>query len=61
MVQSVLTAANRTAAILYPAKTHSLLEEVAGRITQSSTAIDTKDHSKRNREYQRDNDKKHSI
>ena len=44
MVQSVLTAATRTAEILYPANSHSLLLEVASRLTQGSTAFDAKDH-----------------
>ena len=44
MVQSVLTATTRTAEILYPANSHSLLLEVASRLTQGSTAFDAKDH-----------------
>ena len=40
MVQSVLTAATRSAEILYPANSHSLLLEVASRLTQGSTAFD---------------------
>ena len=39
MVQSVLAAVVRCAEILYPANSDSLLEEVAARLSQSSSSI----------------------
>ena len=45
-MQSVLSAATRTAEILYPANLHSLLLEVASRLTKGSSAFDAKDHDK---------------
>ena len=46
MVQSVLSAATRTAEILYPANSHSLLLEVASRLTKGLSGFDAKDHDK---------------
>ena len=46
MVQSVLAAVVRCAEILYPANSDSLLEEVAARLSQSSSSITTKDKNR---------------
>ena len=46
MVQSVLAAVVRCAEILYPANSDSLLEEVAARLSQSSSSITTKDENR---------------
>ena len=46
MVQSILAAVVRCAEILYPANSDSLLEEVAARLSQSSSSITTKDENK---------------
>ena len=46
MVQSVLAAVVRCAEFLYPANSNSLLEEVATRLSQSSSSITTKDENR---------------
>ena len=46
MVQSVLAAVVRCAEILYPANSDSLLEEVAARLSQSSSSIATRDENR---------------
>eukprot|EP00731_Ephydatia_muelleri_P007924 Em0004g262a len=46
MVQSFLAAVVRCAEILYPANSDSLLEEVAARLSQSSSSITTKDENR---------------